>query len=364
MNSSWVTRQLARRVEASLGQAAANQCRNSSSSAAARTTTQRARQPSPRKPSSSSLRGLTTTQSPNSTTRCFSHARPRRAANNEPRQAADDPNFSSILDNPPELVRAGGKRHGPGLIILAIIPITALVLGTWQVQRLGWKTELIAKFEDRLVRDPLPLPPRIDPEAIHDFDFRRVVAKGRYRHDLEMLVGPRMFDGEQGFMVVTPLEREGGRGGEDTATVLVNRGWISKTLRDQRNRHPSALPRGEVTVEGLLREPWKKNMFTPENRPDLNEFYFPDVKQMAALTGSQAVWVEQTMEPGLMQVLDYQNKGIPIGRAPEVNLRNNHAQYIFTWYGLAVATSIMFYMVVKKPPTDVARRVRQNKEWR
>lgn len=25
-------------------------------------------------------------------------------------------------------------------------------------------------------------------------------------------------------------------------------------------------------------------------------------------------------------------KGVPIGRAPTVNLRNNHTQYIFTWY--------------------------------
>lgn len=87
------------------------------------------------------------------------------------------------------------------------------------------------------------------------------------------------------------------------------------------------------------------------------------------------------------------SKGIPIGRPAEVNLRNNHAQYIFTWYalppsssaylplfitpvhhfmisltviyryGLAIATSIMFYMVVKKPPTDISRRVRLNKEW-
>ncbi len=32
-------------------------------------------------------------------------------------------------------------------------------------------------------------------------------------------------------------------------------------------------------------------------------------------------------------------------------------------YGLAVATSIMFYMVVKKPSSDIARRVRQNKSW-
>lgn len=211
------------------------------------------------------------------------------------------------------------------------------------------------------MREPLPLPPRVDPDAIHDFDYRRVRARGRYRHDREMLVGPRMRDGEQGYMVVTPLEREGGGEGGN-ATVLVNRGWISKKNRLQRSR-PDSLETGEVVVEGLLREPWKKNMFTPDNRPDKGEFYFPDVKQMAALTGSQAVWIEQTMEPDLLQAIDMESKGIPIGRPAEVNLRNNHAQYIFTWYGLAVATSIMFYMVVKKPPTDISRRVRMNKEW-
>ncbi|KAI1323949.1 SURF1 family protein [Xylariaceae sp. FL0255] len=290
--------------------------------------------------------------------RPFTHTTRRPA----PQQPGDDPNFTSILDNPPELVRAG-RRHGPGLIILALIPLTALALGTWQVQRLGWKTELIARFEDRLVQPPLPLPPRVDPDAIHDFDFRRVVAQGRFRHDQEMLVGPRMRDGEDGFMVITPLEREGEGDGKGTATVLVNRGWVSKKLRRQKDR-PHSLPTGEVTVEGLLREPWKKNMFTPENRPDKGEFYFPDVYQMAELTGSQAVWVEQTMEPDLMQALDMESKGIPIGRPAEVNLRNNHAQYIFTWYGLAVATSIMFYMVVKKPPTNVARRVRMNRDWK
>lgn len=36
-------------------------------------------------------------------------------------------------------------------------------------------------------------------------------------------------------------------------------------------------------------------------------------------------------EPGLLEVMDMENRGIPIGRAAEVNLRNNHAQYIFTW---------------------------------
>ncbi|KAK3394101.1 SURF1 family-domain-containing protein [Podospora didyma] len=282
----------------------------------------------------------------------MSTSAPRRG-----RQAADEPGFTSLVDNPPELVRSG-RKHGPGLIILAIIPVTAFILGTWQVQRLKWKTELLAKCEDRIVREPLPLPPRVDPDAIVDFDYRRVWTEGHFRHDQEMLIGPRMREGEQGYMVVTPLEREGGEG----STVLVNRGWISKKVMDQSKR-PDSLPTGKVRVSGLLREPWKKNMFTPDNKPERGEFYFPDVRQMAALTGSQPVWIEQTMDPDYFQVMDFETRGIPIGRPAEVNIRNNHAQYIFTWYGLSIATSIMFWLVVKKPPTDIARRVRMNKSW-
>lgn len=171
----------------------------------------------------------------------------------------------------------------------ALIPITAFGLGTWQVQRLDWKSKLIAKFEDRLIREPLPLPPRLDPSAIKDFDYRRIYATGHFRHDQEMLIGPRMHDGKDGYLVVTPLERDG-----TGTSVLVCRGWIAKKFKQQRDR-ADGLPTGEVKVEGLLREPWKKNMFTPDNSPQTNQFYFPDVRQMAELTGSQPVWIEETM---------------------------------------------------------------------
>lgn len=233
---------------------------------------------------------------------CRQFSRSARGCN--ARQAADDPNFESIVDKAPTLIRSG-KRHGPGLIILgnlsygprcndanhttALIPVTAFALGSWQVQRLDWKSKLIAKLEDRLVRDPLPLPPQIDPTVIKDFDYRRVYALGRFRHDQEMLIGPRLHDGKDGYLVVTPLEREG-----KGSTILVNRGWISKDFKDQKKR-PDGIPQGDVLVEGLLREPWKKNMFTPDNNLQTKEFYFPDVVEMANITGSQPVWVEETM---------------------------------------------------------------------
>ena len=220
---------------------------------------------------------------------------------------ADDPDFLSIADQPNRIVSTR-QKHGPGLILLgtayalictlfesvllifcvALIPITAFALGTWQVKRLNWKTEMIAKYEDRLVRSPLPLPPRIDPSVIDDFDYRPVYTVGRFRHDQEMLIGPRIQNGENGYLVITPLERKGG------STILVNRGWIAKKMAKQRDR-PDGLPQGEAIVSGLLRKPFKKNIFTPDNEPETGAFYFPNVEEMAELTGSQPVWMEETM---------------------------------------------------------------------
>lgn len=156
------------------------------------------------------------------------------------------------------------------------------------MKRLEWKTALIDKYEDRLVRPPLPLPPYINTAHIEEFDYRRVLATGRFRHDQEMLIGPRVREGDNGYQVVTPLERA------DGSTVLVSRGWIAKDKKEHKSRAPEALPRGEVSVQGLLRSPWKKNMFTPDNRPEKGEFYFPDVEGMARLVGAQPVWIEET----------------------------------------------------------------------
>ncbi|KAK4555228.1 surf-like protein [Recurvomyces mirabilis] len=270
-------------------------------------------------------RTLTTSRPPFICQQCL-HFRPKKPLQFRPnqrrhqsthQQPADDPTFKSIVDNPPTLVRSGRKHNRYGLALLASIPLISFGLGCWQVQRLTWKTDLVARFEDRLVRDPLPLPPQIDPDMIHEFDYRRVYARGVFRHEGEMLIGPRLFDGEDGFLVVTPLDREGEfRGFEGNSTVLVNRGWISKEKAAQGKRR-EGLPRGDVVVQGLLREPWKKNSFTPENDPARNLWHFPDVYQMAEHVGSQPVWIEETMVADLLMSLDRKDKGVPIGRPAE-----------------------------------------------
>ena len=124
---------------------------------------------------------------------------------------------------------------------------------------------------------------------IADFDYRRVFATGRLRHDQEILVGPRIHDGQDGFNVITPLER-----GKDGSKILVSRGWISRFKKEQNNR-VDGLPSESVTVSGLLRAPFKGNIFTPKNIPEKGQWYFPDLEEMAKWTGSDPIWIEETM---------------------------------------------------------------------
>jgi hypothetical protein len=78
----------------------------------------------------------------------------------------------------------------------------------------------------------------------------------RFRRDHEMLVGRRICDGDNGFQVITPLERTGGE------RILVNCGWISKKLKDHNIRDRDDLRMGEIAVAGLLRSPLSSRIWT------------------------------------------------------------------------------------------------------
>ena len=80
----------------------------------------------------------------------------------------------------PAPMREQGVRHRvwPVLLAAGIGLAILLALGTWQVKRLAWKTDLIAKAEERLALPAIPLPsdPDTDWAAL---DFRRAEVSGR-----------------------------------------------------------------------------------------------------------------------------------------------------------------------------------------
>lgn len=101
------------------------------------------------------------------------------------------------------------------------------------------------------------------------------------------MLGPRTRgDGNAGYFVITPFERDNG------TTILVKRGWISPDKKDQKSR-PDSLVTDEVEVVGLIRVNEERNSFTPDNDIEHNQWYWADVDTIAQLTHSQPVMVER-----------------------------------------------------------------------
>lgn len=225
----------------------------------------------------------------------------------------------------------GPRRFRPSLwmTLASLVTLAALItLGTWQWQRLEWKTALINRIETRLDADPVPLPPSIDdPEA---WDYRPVSVTGTFLHDRELHLGPRTMQqpngtNRTGVHVLTPLRRSDGQG-----TVLVDRGFVPDDLRDAVRRAEGQVP-GEVTIRGIARTPDSPNWLQPENRPAENFWFWTDLPAMAVAAGVQelapvVVQADNTPNPG----------GWPLGGRTVVNLPNNHLSYVITWYGLAL----------------------------
>ncbi len=103
----------------------------------------------------------------------------------------------------------------PGTVLCLVF----LALGVWQVQRLEWKRDLIAR-----TRPPSPPPGwRRRPQAVagdDTFEYRRVMLSGRYLQAPDTLVRAVTALGA-GYWVMTPFRTDQGW------TLLVNRGFVA-----------------------------------------------------------------------------------------------------------------------------------------
>ena len=205
----------------------------------------------------------------------------------------------------------------PALLVL-------LCLGTWQVQRLEWKNQLIEDFESRATAAPVDLP---SGDAGPEMEFRRLALTGSFDHSKEVFMTGRTYEGNAGFHIVTPFTLTDGR------TVLINRGWVSESYRVQDKRE-FTLVEGKITVAAILRFPGKRGYFVPENEPE-NGFWFTLVpEQIVNHLGLQGK-AETAIYAAALRTSD--TIQLPIAARTETNLRNSHLGYAITWYGIACA---------------------------
>lgn len=207
-----------------------------------------------------------------------------------------------------------------------------LALGIWQIQRLHWKEGLIAARSAALAAPTVLLPH--DLATARHMEYRHVRAEGEFLHDHEFLLGATDKAGTTGYQVITPLRLD------DGAIVLVNRGWIDASLKDPAKRAAGEV-KGRVAVEGLLRLPLhgRPNWFVPDNRCDINYWFWVDVPAMAkcgGLAGVLPFYVDAGPAPN--------PGGWPKGGVTRTELRNEHLQYAITWFTLAVALVVVYVL--------------------
>ena len=225
------------------------------------------------------------------------------------------------------------RRRSAGFLILfsmaAVLAVAGLVsLGVWQVHRLDWKRDLIAKVESRVHATPVPAPT----SASDDDAYIRVIATGQFLHDRSTLVQAATVRGA-GYWVLTPLVTDRG------FTLLINRGFVPPEARTRFSR-----PAGQVRVTGLMRLSEPGGGFLRANDPAANRWYSRDVVAIAR--------ARQLRSPVANYFIDAERSGppasLPIGGLAVLRFPNSHLSYALTWFALAAMAAAAYIFVMRQ----------------
>ena len=199
-----------------------------------------------------------------------------------------------------------------------------LALGVWQVQRLEWKTGVLADITARIAADPVALPALPDPDADA---YLPVVVEGTFLPG-EALVLTGLKGAGPGYRVVAPFETQDGR------RILIDRGFIREAEKAA-ERPPRA-----ARVVGNLHWPDETDGFTPDPDPARGLWFARDVARMSAHFGTEPVLV----------VLRGSESGSDVSPMPVDTSRipNDHLGYAVTWFGLAFVWAGMTLVLIRR----------------
>lgn len=217
-----------------------------------------------------------------------------------------------------------------------------LALGTWQVERRGWKLALIARVEARVHLPATPAPGVTEWPLLGaaSHEYRHVWASGTLLNSAETLVQATTELGA-GFWVLTPLRRQ------DGTSILINRGFVAA------RREPgsdSAITR----IEGLLRLPEPRGGFLRLNDPSANRWYSRDVTAIAAARHILSVAPYFIDADAATDAGDPRGaSNAPVGGLTVIDFYNNHLAYAIIWYTLAAMIPAALWLGIR----DIRRQV-------
>ena len=220
------------------------------------------------------------------------------------------------------------------LLLTAVAFAGFVALGVWQVKRLAWKEDLIARVDARVHAEAVIAPSQPDwPSVSEDsHEYLHVSVSGQYRPGAVALVSAATQEG-QGYWVMAPLQRA------DGSWVYVNQGFVPQEKRGAA-QSGEYTPTEPVTVTGLLRLSHPGGGVFRDNVPAENRWYSRDVQAMAERQG---------LSPVAPYFVDVQAtvSELPVGGLTVIQFRNNHLVYAITWFALAFGMLLAAWLVLR-----------------
>lgn len=198
-------------------------------------------------------------------------------------------------------------------LLIGLIGAAILVsLGTWQVQRLSWKSAILDEIDQTIVGAPQPLPRVISPTEQR---YLPVSLTGTIESDaLFVLVSVKRRG--PGWRVISTLTTDDGR------RVLLDRGFLPTEEKDTPRYN------GPAQILGNMHWPDDRNSSTPENDVAGNIWFARDIQQMAEKLDTEPLLIiTRSMTP-----MDEGLTPLPVNSS---DVANDHLQYAVTWFSLA-----------------------------
>ena len=221
----------------------------------------------------------------------------------------------------------------PVLTVCTILGVLVLLgLGTWQVLRLQWKTDLIERTERLATADPVPL--RDEPLE----PYTPVAVTGGFVTDRTLHVSGT-WEGRPGYYVFQPFRPDGMR-----ALVLVNRGFVAADERQDTYTLPDA-----DRLTALYRDYAPRGPFSPPPDPDGRTAYD---RSMASLTAPFRDLAGDTVPADELFLPYYLDSTLPTdlprGGTTRLDFSNRHLGYAITWYGLAAGLVAVYAAMTRR----------------
>ena len=216
------------------------------------------------------------------------------------------------------------------LIFSSLAMIILLSLGTWQLERLRWKSHIISTINKQISLSPR----EINASVINDiknYNYRRIKLEGSYIYNKNITIYSKVLNGKVGRHLIIPFKTKFGY-------ILINKGFIPK---DYNIDVAFAENAKNISINGIVKFQQKINYFTPKNNLITNEWYYINIDEISKFLNIPLLGFYLIEE-------DNPKERYPVGSQYNLKVPNDHLQYAITWFSLAIALSIFMHLLWRK----------------